>query len=105
MNLSVGDLPVVKKCICVVFVENICELFELVFATWTFYVCENENMHFCFCFSSFFLSVEAEAKEPAAEADHGPASQPHLGDQLHAGCQELSRTRARAHSLKTHMCM
>lgn len=42
------------------------------------------------CMSVF--SVEAEAEEPAAEADHGPASQPHLGDQLHAGCQELSHT-------------
>lgn len=37
-----------------------------------------------------FFPAEVEAEEPAAEADYGPTPQPHLGDQLHAGCQELS---------------
>lgn len=37
-------------------------------------------------------SAEAEAEKPAAEADHGPAPQPHLGDQLHAGREELNHT-------------
>lgn len=34
--------------------------------------------------------AEAEAEEPAAEADHGPTAEPHLGDQLHAGRPQLN---------------
>ncbi|KAK5883399.1 hypothetical protein CesoFtcFv8_019735 [Champsocephalus esox] len=40
---------------------------------------------------------EAETEEPAAEADHGPTAQPHLGDQLHVGSQELSHTHTQAY--------
>lgn len=39
--------------------------------------------------SPFSLLAEAQAEEPAAETDHGPTEEPHLGDQLHAGRQEL----------------
>lgn len=47
----------------------------------------------CFFPSLFYVfPTEAEAEEPAPETDHGPTPQPHLGDQLHAGCQELSHT-------------
>lgn len=38
--------------------------------------------------------AETEAEEPAAEADHGSAPKPHLGDQLHAGSPQLSRPEA-----------
>jgi len=37
-----------------------------------------QNMSFVF--SIFDLPAEAETEEPAAEADHGPTPQPHLGD-------------------------
>lgn len=42
-------------------------------------------------FISIFIT-ETQTEEPAAEDDHGPAQKPHLGDQLHAGCQELKHT-------------
>lgn len=45
--------------------------------------------------SSLFVvfPAEAQAEEPAAETDHGPTAKPHLGDQLHAGHQELRQHR------------
>lgn len=50
----------------------------------------------------FFFPAEAQAEEPATEADYGPTSQPHLGDQLHAGCQELSHTHTFIYNTHTH---
>lgn len=47
-------------------------------------------------FISIFIT-ETQTEEPAAEDDHGPAQKPHLGDQLHAGCQELKHTCACTH--------
>lgn len=48
-------------------------------------------------FISIFIT-ETQTEEPAAEDDYGPAQKPHLGDQLHAGCQELKHTCACAQS-------
>lgn len=46
-------------------------------------------------------TAEAEAEEPAAETDHGPTAQPHLGDQLHAGCQELRQKKKQKKKRRT----
>lgn len=45
--------------------------------------------------------AEAQAEEPAAEAAHGPTPQPHLGNQLYAGCQKLSHTHTHPHTFFT----